>query len=240
VSRRADQKQAARVVRQQLAAERRRTRTMWTTFVAVGVLLIAGLIGWGVWQSQKTTSYATPAGVTDDGGTDAGILVAGDGSVTVEVYLDFICPACKQFEATVTPTLNQLLAEKKIRLVWHTLGFLDGASTTQYSTRAASSAGCASDGGKLKEYGEALFAQQPAEGGPGLSDDQLIDVGGTVGLNAPSFAQCVRAVRYRDWVAHVNDLASQRGVNQTPTVFVAGKQVDQPTAENVAAAVAAG
>ena len=40
MSRRADQKQAARVVRQQLAAERRRTRTMWITFVAVGVLLI--------------------------------------------------------------------------------------------------------------------------------------------------------------------------------------------------------
>ncbi len=239
MSRRADQKQAARVVREQLAAERRRTRTMWISLIAVGALLLAGLIGWSVWRSQQSESFAVPAGVTDEGGQDSGLLVAGDGPVTVEVYLDFICPACRQFEAVANPTLNQLIAERKIKLVWHTLGFLDEASTTRYSTRAASSAGCASDAGRLKAYGEALFAQQPPEGGPGLSDDQLIEIGGTVGLNAPSFAQCVRQQRYAGWVAHVNDMASERGVNSTPTVFVAGKRVDQPTPENISAAVAA-
>lgn len=234
MSKRVDRKQAARVVREQLAKERRRTRTMWISFGAIVALVLAGVIGWSIYQSQKPASYAMPAGATDNGG----ISVAGEGPVTVEVYLDFLCPACKAFETNATPALDQMVAEKKIRLVWHTLGFLDRASSPAgYSTRAASSAGCASDAGKLKAYGEALFAHQPPEGGPGLSDDELIGISGTVGIIAPSFAQCVRAVKYRDWVAHVNDLAAERGVNQTPTVYVAGKKIDEPSVENIRAAV---
>jgi protein-disulfide isomerase len=177
---------------------------------AVALLVIAGLVGWGVWQSQRSGEYTAPAGTTSDGGDDAGLHVAGDGPVTVEVYLDFLCPACRQFEEATTPTLNQLIVDEKIRLVWHPLGFLDRLSTTDYSTRSASAAACASDAGKLKGYGEALFAQQPPEGGPGLSDDQLVDIGGPVGLNAPSFAACVRDGTYENWVSHVNDLAAQR------------------------------
>jgi protein-disulfide isomerase len=236
LSKRDRNKPPSRIVREHLAKERRRRRTLWTTLIAVAVLVIAGLIGWSVYQSQKPTSNAVPANSTPDGG---GLKVAGSGPVTVEVYLDFICPACHQFEATATPALNDLIAQNKIQLVWHTLGFLDSASTTNYSTRSAASAGCASDGGKLKEYGEALFANQPAEGSAGLSDDELIEIGGRVGLNSPEFAACVRDGKYKDWVAHVNDLAAQRGVNSTPTVYVNGTQVQQPTAENVKAAVEA-
>ncbi|HEX6870024.1 MAG TPA: thioredoxin domain-containing protein [Micromonosporaceae bacterium] len=238
MSKRAGQKQAARVVREQLAAERRRQRARLITLLAVALLVIGGLVGWGVWQSQRPKGdIALPAGVNDVGGDRAGIDVAGDGPVTVEVYLDYICPACRQFEATANPTINQLILDKKIKLVWHPLGFLDDKSTTNYSTRAASAASCAADEGKLKEYGEALFAQQPAEGTAGLSDDQLIELGGPIGLNAPSFAQCVRAEKYQDWIGLVNERAAQRGVNATPTVYVDGKLLENPTAENLKAAV---
>lgn len=238
MSKRSGQKQAARVVREQLEAERRRQRRLWVTVAAVVVLLVAGLIGWGVWRAQRPgADFAIPAGVASDGGDRSGLVVAGDGPVTVEVYLDFLCPACRQFEVVTGPELDRLLAENKIKLVWHPLGFLDRLSTTDYSTRAASAAGCAADAGKLKAYGEALFAAQPPEGGPGLSDDELVEVGGPVGLNAPEFAQCVRSLKYEDWVDHVNDRAAERGVNSTPTVFVDGTVVEQPTPESVRAAV---
>jgi protein-disulfide isomerase len=238
VSTRKGQKQANRLVQEQLAAERRRTRTIWVSVIGVLVLILAGVIGWGLLRSDTPEAFASPPGVTNDGGDKAGIVAAGDGPKTVEVYLDFLCPGCAAFEAAATPTINQLIAENKIRLVWHPLGFLNSqTSPAGYSTRAANAAACAADAGKLKEYGEALFANQPAEGGPGLSDDQLIDLGGPVGLNAPSFAQCVRDMKYRDWVSNVNDKAARRGVFQTPTVYVNGKELEQPTAENLSAAV---
>ena len=85
--------------------------------------------------------------------------------------------------------------------------------------------------------GAALFANQPAEGSAGLSDDQLIDLGGPVGLNAPSFAQCVRSQRYADWVANVDDQAARRGVTATPTVYVNGAPLGSPTPETLTAAI---
>jgi protein-disulfide isomerase len=243
MSRRVDQKRASnRIVREQLARERRVRRNRWITIGAVVVLVIAGLVGFAVYQSQKKTTYAIPSATTNDGSPNTGLLVGGDGPVTVEVYLDFQCPVCKNFETTVTPTLNQLIDSHKIRLVWHPVNILDGSSSgTHYSSRAGSSAGCAVDapGNKLKAYGEALFANQPPEGGTGLTDDQIIDIAGSAGINTPEFAQCVRGQKYVDWVDNVTNSMFQRGYNATPTVLVNGKQVPNPTAENVQAAVAA-
>ena len=144
------------------------------------------------------------------------------------MYLDYSCPECKQFAQAATPTLNELTVDRKIKVVWHPLAVLDRASRPAgYSTRAAAAAGCASDDGKLKEYGEALFAYQPARGSAGLSYDQLIDIGGPLGLNAPSFAACVRDGKYRPWVAHVSNLAAQRGVSSMPVVYVNGTQLSR-------------
>jgi protein-disulfide isomerase len=239
VSRRVAEKQATRVVRDQRADEIRRRR-LWISVAAVGVLVIAGLIGWGVYESNKPKTYPIPAGATNDGGTNAGLTAAGTGPVKVEVYFDFLCPFCKQFEAEATPTLDQLVAANKITLIWHPLGFLNANSTPPgYSTHAAAASACASDMGKLKPYGQALFAAQPAEGSAGLSDDQLIDIAGTVGIINPAFASCVRDSKYADWVTKGNDLAAQRGVTATPTVYVNGKQVPQPTGATVQAAVTA-
>jgi protein-disulfide isomerase len=229
---------ANRVVREQLARERRRRRTLWISVGAVIVLVAAGLIGWNAMRSQRPVEFATPAGVTNDGGDRAGISVTGDGPVLVEVYLDFLCPACKQFETTTQPTIDQLIAAKKIRLVWHPLGFLDANTVPPgYSTRAANAAACSANEGKLGNYGINLFAVQPPEGSAGLSDDQLIDIGGPLGLNAPSFAQCVRGGTYKPWVANVNDKAAQRGLVATPTVYVNGTQLQQNTPAALLAAV---
>ena len=44
-------------------------------------------------------------------------------------------------------------------------------------------------------------------------------------------------MKYRDWISNVNDKAAQRGVFQTPTVYVNGQVLPQPTPENITAAV---
>jgi protein-disulfide isomerase len=82
-----------------------------------------------------------------------------------------------------------------ISLVYHPLGFLDRLSITRYSSRASAASGCASDGGRFVEYKDARFANQPPEGGPGLSDEQLVELGAAVGLGA-DFARCVSGGAY--------------------------------------------
>jgi len=231
MSTRVGQKQASRMVRDQIAREKRRSRTLWTSVAAVAVLVIAGLIGWGVVASQDSGSYIAPAGAVENG---TGIKV-GTGPVQIDIYEDFICPACGQFEKQTGATIDQLVSEGKASVVYHPLAFLDRASSTQYSTRASAASGAAAEGGKFREYAKALFAQQPAEGSAGLSDDQLIEIGRSVGLG-DAFAQAVRDGKYKPWTAHVTDEASGDGVTGTPTVRVGGKDV-QPTTQAILAAV---
>jgi protein-disulfide isomerase len=222
------------MVRDQIAREQRRKRTLWTSVIAVAALVVAGLIGWGVYAGQRSGEVVPPPSAADDGG-----IVVGSGPVTIDVYEDFICPACKQFEQTSGETLDQLVADGKVRVVYHTLAFLDRASTTQYSTRAAAAAACADEGGKFREYAEALFARQPSEGGPGLSDGELVAIGTSVGLDEGAFRSCVQSGKHKPWVGAVTDAASQRGVTGTPSVFVGGKQLEQPTPEAIRSAVEA-
>src|SRR5580693_3224181 len=120
-----------------------------------------------------------PAGATQEGD---GILT-GDGPVRVDAFIDFLCPFCKQFELSSGPALAGLIADGQISLVYHPMNFLDEASTTSYSTRAAAASGCAADQGKFLPYAHELFVRQPPEGGPGLSDAELADIGDAVGLS---------------------------------------------------------
>ncbi|GAA1893568.1 DsbA family protein [Asanoa iriomotensis] len=234
MSKRHERKSAAKVVRKQLAAERRRKRTMWVSIAAVAVLVIAGLIGWGVYQSQRSNSgpLVAPASAT----TTTGETV-GTGPVQIQIYEDFICPFCKQFEDNAGPAINNLVSQGKVTVTYNTVAFLDPASTTQYSTRSAAAAACAADGGKFKPYHDALYAQQPAEGTAGLSDSQLISIGTGLGLDQGSFSQCVNSGRYEPWVGSVTDAAAKAGVTGTPTVKVNNQVIPNPTADTVVAAV---
>jgi protein-disulfide isomerase len=235
MSKRTGQKQATRMVRDQLAREKRRQRTLWTSVIAVAVLVIAGLLGWAALAGQDGGDYTAPPGAA--AGDDSGIA-EGDGPVRLDIYADFICPSCKAYEEATASTVDQLLADNRVTVVFHPVAFLDRNSSTRYSTRAASAAGCAAEDGKFPEFAAALFENQPAEGGAGLSDDDLIRVGGEVGLVDPDFAECVRDGEYRPWVAHVTEVASDRGVTGTPTVYVNGKEVER-TVEALTAAVEA-
>ncbi|GIG86225.1 DsbA family protein [Plantactinospora endophytica] len=228
------QRRPARVVREEMARERRRKRTLWTSVGAVIVLIIAGLIGWGVSASQDSGDFTPPGGANPEG---TGIVL-GSGPVNVDVYEDFICPICRTFEQQAGGTLDQLVAQNKVRVTYHPVAFLNRFSSTEYSTRSSAASGCAAQSGKFRDYAKALFDRQPPEGSAGLSDDQLVEVATSIGLAGDSFRNCVRKNTFEKWTEHVTDEAARAGVTGTPTVLVAGKQV-QASAEAITAAVAA-
>jgi protein-disulfide isomerase len=174
-----------------------------------------------------------PAGATGNGD---GVML-GHGPVRVDAFIDFLCPFCRRFELSSGPTLARLVADGQVSLVYHPMNFLDGASTTNYSTRAAAASGCAADGGRFAEYAHALFVNQPPEGGPGLSDAELAGIGHAVGLADATFSACVSDARYLDWAPYVTARAAALRVDATPTVLVAGAAV-RPEAQSIAAAVA--
>ncbi len=173
-----------------------------------------------------------PAGATAEGDG----IITGDGPVRVDAFIDFLCPFCRRFELSAGPSLAGLIAEKLISLAYHPMNFLDQASTTNYSTRAAAASGCAADQGRFPDYAHALFLDQPPEGGPGLTDAQLAGIGRNIGLPDTAFASCLTQAPYLDWPSYVTARATATGVQSTPTVLVAGTAV-QPDAHAITAAV---
>jgi protein-disulfide isomerase len=183
-------------------------------------------------MSQLDTPSRLPAGATAEGDG----IVTGDGPVRVDAFIDFLCPFCRQFELAAAPALAEMISSRQISLVYHPMNFLDGASTTNYSTRAAAASGCAADQGRFLDYAHALFEGQPKEGGPGLTDAELTAIGRDIGLTDAAFASCVTEAPYLDWPPYVTARATALGVEATPTVAVAGELV-QADAREIKAAV---
>lgn len=143
--------------------------------------------------------------------------------VKVVLYIDFICPICKNFETQYNDQLTSLRNEGKITVEYRALGFLDSRSTTNYSSRAANAAACVVNESpeKYSDFVNTLFAKQPAEGSAGLSDSDLKKMASDMGVNIGS---CVDDKTYRPFVKFTTKEAAAIGVTGTPTVFVDGKQ----------------
>jgi protein-disulfide isomerase len=236
MSKRVRRTRSARVVREQLARERRRRRAAWISGGAALLLVVAGIVGFASYERDRpTVGFAAPAGSTAD---RAGVAV-GSGPVTVEIYLDYLCPACREFETAAASTLDRLVADGRVTLVYRPVAILDRYSTNAYSSRSAAGAGCAADAGKLTEYTVALYRNQPAEGGAGHDDKRLTELAAAAGVPADAFGKCLSEARYVDWVTHTTAEMTRRGVRGTPTVYVGGNALRNPTPAALTAAVEA-
>jgi protein-disulfide isomerase len=234
-----DRGRAQRIVEEQRKAERRRKVRLWTTIGVVLVLVVAGLTGWAISanQSSATAGKVVVPPTSVDGGT---AFAVGDGPVIIDLYEDFMCPICHEFETATGPTLQQLATAHKVTLRYHPISILNRSSNgTEYSTRSAGAAAAAAVGGKFIEYHDVLYANQPAENSDGLTNAKLIDLGKSVGLTSDAFATAVNDKTYDAWADQVTETAGKNGVNATPTVKVAGKVVTNPSPDTITAAVTA-
>ena len=188
--------------------------------VVVGVLLIMLV---PTLLSKKTdTSAKIPAAVSADRGY--GIVFNGEltGVPVLDIYEDFQCPVCAQFEKLQGDYIESLIAEKKATVVYHTLSFLGPESVN-----AANAAACSADQGKFLQYHRALYANQPQENTGVWSTDVLGILGQAAGITSKEFTSCVNDMSYQGWVNNVAAAGAKANVNSTPTVFINGKEIDR-------------
>jgi protein-disulfide isomerase len=216
-------------------------RTVPGGMVAAGVVLVALVVVIAV-QSRRTTpsaDAAVPANTVD--GTVIAVGSA-DAPVAVDLYEDFQCPNCKAFEDTTGQTLAQLVAAGTVQARYHGMAFLDTSANDEYSTRALNAAAVVlSTAGPdaFQTFHDLLYANQPAEGGSGLTDEQLIEYAGQTGATGSTVQAQIHDLTYGDWVTKATDQASKDGVTGTPTVFVDGTELSDLSAAGLTAAVSA-
>lgn len=202
------------------------------SLAAVSALILVIAVGVQSGRAEiQGTLEATNASVED------GVIWGSAGApVTVDIYSDFQCPVCADFERATGEDLTTLVVAGKIKIKYHTMAFLDAQSNgNRYSSRAANASICASDVSvdDFQRFYAFLFgvdstgeSNQPAEGSNGMSDSALLDYASVVGLTTTGFTSCVQGESHRALVEAITDRASQDGVNSTPTIKVAGKAVE--------------
>ncbi|GGU36723.1 thioredoxin domain-containing protein [Streptomyces daghestanicus] len=250
------QKTAARErLRQERERQAKRDKVKRQVIVAcsiVGVLAIAGGIGYAVVQGNKPTHWETvadetkivaPANTTGKNGTT---VVIGEDSAkkTLKVYEDPRCPVCAAFEQAAGPTLEKDVEDGKYKVQYVGGTFLDGdtekdgefevGSHGEGSKNAMSAMGAAlnvSPEAFLK-YKSALYSAKwhPEESDDKFKDDDyLIKVADTVPAlkDNAKFQDAVKKGTYDAWALAMSNTfnTNKDGVTGTPSFVMDGKQL---------------
>jgi len=207
---------------------------VWIVIAVVAVAAVVGIVVQSSRSKTENASVVTPKHELGPNQTE----IEGDASapVLVEEYGDYQCPACEAFFRSTDPTIKQLVADGKIRFAFGNFAFIGPESY-----RAASAAICAADAGKFWEFHDLVYSNQAAENSGFLTHDQLIAFGKDAGISSAQldpFEQCVRSDRYDGFVRRQTENTSKnKGVNQTPTVFVNGVRLEDTSPAGLIAAV---
>lgn len=198
--------------------------------VAVVVIAVV-VIGGFIWNRQRETGTADLAVLARNASVSMG---RDDAPHTIDVFEDFQCPYCKEFEQSSGQAMVNAANAGKLRVRYHILNFLDSKSGSgDYSSRAAGAALCVARAGGVEQFlrfHTALFDKQPAEGGDDPDNAALAALAGSVGA-PPQTQQCISSGAA---VAPAQAAADQSltqlgkalgGSASTPTVLSEGKPV---------------
>lgn len=228
-----------RSARERLAEERRRqavrAKRLRILLTACSAVVVVALIVVGVVFYQSSKDKKISADLYK--GPQAPVKVESDGSIVmaqpkatgpqVDLYEDFQCPICKEFEKKSGDTVKRLAAEGKIKVTYRVLGFVN----PEGSVRGAVAGWCAADAGRFLQFHDVLYQNQPDER-DALTIDQLKEFGKKAGA-AGSFDSCTSDQKYAKQVKKNTEdglnLLRQKfgGRGGTPAMLVNGNPVDQ-------------
>jgi len=249
-------REKSRLMREEQKKKDRRTRALLQGGIILGSLAIVAIIALVLVNSIRPAGPG-PANMASDGiqikqgglatttpalASDAAPVPnkrdSGSGVLTIQLYVDYLCPFCGQFEKTNADYISSLLDSGATTLEIHPISILDSRSQgTKYSTRAVNAAACVANYSpdQFSAFHGLLFANQPAENSSGLSDDQLIGYATQASVQqASKIGDCIRNQTFKAWVSASSDRAlkgpipdsSIEKVIGTPTVIVNGQKYE--------------
>jgi protein-disulfide isomerase len=135
--------------------------------------------------------------------------------VTVEVFSDFQCPACKSlYEGTLQPLMQDFVAKGKVYLIHR-----DFPLAMHAYARAAACLACAAEKiGKYELVSAALFKQQQSWAASGKVADALTGV-----LTASELQKVQKLAKDPQTMAEIEQdvaLGKQLALKQTPTMII--------------------
>jgi len=203
----------------------RRTFLATAGSVALGALGSAGCLDLG--GSGTETATAVPETLPAPS--------RGDGDVTMTVYEDLACPACRTFHEQFVPVIDRDYVEpgvvtyefRDFPLEMHAPRSFEAANAARAVQAAAGEAAFFS-------YVDSLFANQNS-----LSPDTYAELAGDVGVDGDQIRAAAVGQIYRNTIDRDLSRGQDAGVRGTPTVFVDGEQPAELSMNAIAAAIEA-
>ena len=237
---------AARAARAQALIEERRKDEQRRRFFVVGgivaAVVVIGVLAWFLAMQDDSGEATDQQSTPTSQAIDEYAVVVGDAEApaTVTLYEDLQCPACAQLEAAVGDQLSQAIDDGSVKVEYRMISFLDNASTNEYSSRAMNAALVVlQEAGvdSFREFHDILFARQPAEGGAGYTDDELVELAVEAGAEESAVRPGIEDKVFDQWITNATDQSSKDGVNGTPTVEVDGERVEGDPVQAITDAV---
>lgn len=223
--RREAQREALRRQRQAELSRQRSVRTIVIAAITVVALVVVAGVGVLIYRAMQP---AGPVAVPEGMSTEQPYLALGapedSGKPVLEVHLDFMCPYCGQFEEINGDDLATMVANEEATVHIVPRRFLDTASTTgDYSSRAANAMVCVweDDPANVIPFQQLMFANQPAEGSAGLTDEQILGYAQEAGASG-EVESCMSEETYVPWVRQVADPYGEENGGGTPYVEIDG------------------
>jgi protein-disulfide isomerase len=166
--------------------------------------------------------------------TDGFTLGRADAQVTIDLYEDFQCPACRRWgETTFRSLLDNELRSGSAKLVFHDFAFIGPESLT-----AARAGQAAARQGRFWDMWATIYANQGPENSGALGASRLTEMARGLGLDVNRFTTDIAIGVSGPAVDASNAAARELGVNSTPTIAVNGRLMIGATYDEIAAAVA--
>ena len=185
--------------------------------------------------TKKANQDGVPKQVLEDGSWTYGegdkLDTVASSAPVLDIYFDYSCSHCAQFEGIHTQEINQLLSDKKITLVLHPSKILN----QQWTSTVMNAMGVVLDEApaqSLSFHGAAfeIFSQVLETKNQSLmSVDSLVAAATKVGVPnevSAKFKAAIDSNKYKNWVKISDEAFSSRGLESTPTIFFKGEKAD--------------
>jgi protein-disulfide isomerase len=203
----------------------------WSIAFAVVAIVIVGAAYFLTQQPSGSSSDTlthptnlTPTNIPTNGLT----LGQPNAPVTVDIYGDFRCSACKKF--TISGPEQSLVvnyvATGKAKLVWHDRLIIDEISGGTNSLEASNAAWCAADQNSFWPMHDWLYANS-SEVEMAFSPAMLSAMGQAIGLDMAKFQPCLDGGTH-DAAISAENASEAKSIDSTPTIYVNGKSVGNP------------
>ena len=144
--------------------------------------------------------------------------------VTVEVFEDFQCPACRAFTEQIEPQIvDTYVATGEVYYIFRHFPFIDDRAPRNESDQAASASMCAADENRFWDYHDMLFANWNGENQGAFNDKRLVAFAEAIGLDMAAFNACFEANSHEEEIKSDEQMGRDSGVTGTPSVMVNGR-----------------